>query len=142
MRNKILLAILLAAAIALSQPNPFISGSIGYLNNAAVGFRGGVISGHFKMELGASFSSVVPFQHHVSVGYIFGNNWQVTPLVGAIHLHYGSDKEKNGIKPAAGIEIAKQINLDGTNGAYLLDGAAVYAEYFGRFAGIGLRIVF
>lgn len=139
---KTLLILLLIPALSFTQANPFVSGSVGYLNNVAIGFRVGVMAGKFKIEAGASFSSVTPFQHHLSLGYVLGDNWQLTPLAGAVQYHYGSDKGSNEIKPAWGLEVAKQLNLQGTNGEYLLDGAAVYAEYFGRFAGIGLRIIF
>lgn len=139
---KYLIFFILISAGVTAQVNPFISGSVGYLNNVAIGFRGGVMAGKFKIEAGASFSSVTPFQHHLSLGYVLGDNWQLTPLAGVVQYHYGSDKGSNEIKPAWGLEVAKQLNLQGTNGEYLLDGAAVYAEYFGKFAGIGMRIIF
>lgn len=131
----IVLALLLFSLSARSQA--FLSGSVGKLNNVAISMRAGYYVHNFKFEIGASFSQVVPFQHHITAGYkfFFAEKWAVTPAAGIAQYHYGSDKELNRISAIAGIEISRSLDVQ------LLQGADIFADYTGRFIGAGLRII-
>ncbi len=139
--KKLLFLFLLSPIILFSQLNFFFSGSLGYLNNTAISLASGLEYKNIKLEIGASFSSVVPIQHHLNIGYVFGENFQVTPLIGLSQYFYGSDKEMNYSNLSAGLEIGKIINLEGKKGLYLIEEASVFAKYFGKFGGLGLKII-
>lgn len=135
--------ILLTAVSVLAQPKPFFGGSAGYLNNAAVDMKAGVMMNNVVLEASTAFSAVVPFQHSLKLGYNIGSKWYVIPSAGAAFYTFSDqDKQKNYTKFAAGLEAGYRIGLWGKQGGDVFSSADVHAVYFGKYIGAGMKMVF
>ena len=134
--------ILLLPFTSIAQIRPFFGGGIGHLKGVAVEVKAGATVGNVIVEGAAAFSQVLPFQHSIKVGYSVGSDWYATPFVGAAFYNYSQDaKDKNYTRPAAGIEAGRRIDLTGTYGGEVFSAAQIHISYFGRWLGVGIRMV-
>ena len=139
---KKIIFLLLISTASHAQINAFVSGSVGHLNNASVGLRAGlIVADKVKIEGGVSFSQKLPFQHHASIGYIIGNDWQIAPAVGAVFSQHGNDKHRNATRIGYGLQVSKQVNIEGLVAQDVFHSVQVVAEWFGRYVGAGFRLV-
>ena len=140
---KYLIVVLLFPIGVMAQVRPFFGGGLGYLNNAAIEMKAGVMVDNVMLEAATAFSAVVPFQHSLKLGYNFGETWYAIPSAGAAFYTFAQeDKERNYTKFAVGIEAGRRIDLWGTYGGDVFSSADVYISVFGKWKGIGFKMQF
>lgn len=141
---KYLIAVVLLFPIGvMAQVRPFFGGGLGYLNNASIEMKAGVMVDNFLLEGTTAFSAVVPFQHSIKLGYNFGEKWYAIPSAGAAFYTFAQeDKERNYTKFAVGLEAGRRIDLWGTYGGDVFSSADIHISYFGKWVGVGMKMVF